>query len=56
MIINEEFIMPQHKDDSVICKRCHRKLKDETSKKLGFGKVCYEKYINKQKTYLFDIK
>ena len=55
MIINEEYIMRQHKDDIAVCRRCHRKLKDETSKKLGFGKVCYKKYINQSKVYLFDI-
>lgn len=25
------------------CKRCHRKLKDPESIKLGYGPVCYEK-------------
>ena len=39
-----------------ICKRCHRKLKDEKSKELGFGKVCYQKYLNKKKSYLFDME
>ena len=42
--------------DNKICKRCHRKLKDERSKELGFGKVCYQKYLNKKKTYLFDME
>ena len=26
------------------CIRCGRKLKNEESKKLGFGKVCWEKW------------
>ena len=26
------------------CLRCGRKLKSEESKKLGFGKVCWEKW------------
>lgn len=39
-----------------ICKRCHRKLKDEQSKKLGFGPICYQKYIQKSKNYLFDME
>lgn len=43
-------------DEQDICKRCHRKLKDERSKKLGFGKVCYQKYLNKKKRYLFDVE
>lgn len=42
--------------DNKICKRCHRKLKDERSKELGFGKVCYQKYLNRKKTYLFDME
>lgn len=39
-----------------LCKRCHRKLKDEKSKKLGFGPTCYKKYLNKQKIYLFEME
>lgn len=38
-----------------ICKRCHRKLKDDKSKELGFGPICYKKYLNIKKTYLFDM-
>ena len=37
------------------CRRCHRELKDEQSKELGFGKICYTKYMNRTKTYLFDM-
>lgn len=44
------------KTDEYICRRCHRKLKDETSRKLGFGKVCYKKYIQKSTVYLFDME
>lgn len=25
------------------CLRCHRKLKNEEAKKLGYGKICYQK-------------
>lgn len=25
------------------CLRCHRKLKNEEAKKIGYGKICYEK-------------
>ena len=39
-----------------ICKRCHRRLKDNQSTTLGFGPICYKKYLEKQKVYLFDIK
>lgn len=38
------------------CKRCHRKLKDEQSKKLGYGKVCYKKVNLYKDIYLFEIK
>ena len=39
------------------CLRCGRKLKSESSKELGFGKVCWEKY-NSEDNYkeLFHIK
>ena len=39
----------------ILCKRCHRKLKDEISKKLGYGKICYQK-IKKHNNYLFKIE
>lgn len=38
-----------------VCKRCHRKLKDEKSKQLGFGKTCYNKYIKSTQIHLFEI-
>ena len=38
-----------------LCRRCQKELKDNKSKKLGFGPVCYKKYLEKQKVYLFDI-
>ena len=44
------------KENCKYCNRCHRKLKDEKSKELGFGKICYEKYLKKQKTYLFEME
>lgn len=28
------------------CLRCGRKLRTESSKELGFGKICWEKYNN----------
>ena len=39
-----------------LCRRCHRPLKTEESKKLGFGKVCYDKYRKKKKSYLFKME
>lgn len=39
----------------ILCKRCHRKLKDEASKQLGFGKTCYKKYCRRKPTYLFEV-
>ena len=41
---------------SNLCRRCHRKLKDPDSKKLGFGKICYKKYLKEQKNYLFKME
>ena len=43
-------------ESKVVCKRCHRPLKDEISKKLGFGRICYQKYLNRKKVYLFDME
>lgn len=42
--------------EKCLCKRCHRPLKDEKSKELGFGKICYQKYASRKKTYLFEVK
>ena len=42
--------------DNTICKRCHRKLKDMKSIKLGFGKICYAKYKQSTKNYLFELE
>ena len=42
--------------ETEICRRCHRKLKDDKSKELGFGPVCYKKYLKKKKSFLFDIE
>lgn len=30
------------------CRRCGRKLKTEKSIELGFGRVCYQKYLEAQ--------
>ena len=42
-------------EENVICRRCHRKLVDEKSKNLGFGSVCYKKYLARKRNFLFDI-
>lgn len=49
-------MLKQEENDNY-CRRCHRKLKDEKSKQLGFGKICYLKYIKstQHNNYLFDI-
>lgn len=39
----------------VYCKRCHRRLRDEEAKQLGYGKICYHKVINQNKNYLFEV-
>lgn len=42
-------------DEVVLCKRCHRKLKDPEQRKLGFGKVCYKKQFRNRKIHLFEM-
>lgn len=38
------------------CKRCKRKLSNPESKKLGFGKVCYNKVHNTNNSFpLFSL-
>lgn len=48
-------IMEAEDKSSRLCKRCHRELKDEKSKNLGYGPICYKKYLKVHKTYLFDM-
>ena len=39
------------------CLRCGRKLKSEESKKLGFGKICFEKLQHETEAKeLFDVE
>lgn len=49
-------IMGNDISSNKVCNRCHRPLKTEQSKKLGFGATCYKKYLQKKKVYLFDFK
>ena len=46
---------PELNENEVFCRRCHRKLKDEESKGLGFGKTCYKKYLKRKPNYLFEV-
>lgn len=32
-------------DPEIRCKRCHRVLKNEQAKLIGFGPTCYKKYL-----------
>ena len=48
-------MIDDNEEEIILCRRCHRKLKDEESKKLGFGKICYQKYKKRNHNYLFDI-
>ena len=52
--IMEEKIITQN--EVVFCRRCHRKLKDPEHKKLGYGKICYEKAKRDNINYLFKIE
>lgn len=47
--------IPELNNDVIVCRRCHRKLKDEESRKLGFGKTCYKKYLKRKPNYLFEV-
>jgi len=39
------------------CRRCGRKLKSRESRLVGFGPVCYRKYLESQrKSRLFELK
>lgn len=38
-----------------LCIRCHRELKDAKSKRLGYGPICYKKYLERNRLYLFDM-
>ena len=52
----EEIMVGSIIEDKCVCRRCHRKLVDEKSKQLGFGKVCYQKYLKRKKVYLFEME
>lgn len=43
-------------EDIKYCKRCHRKLKGEKSRQLGYGVICFNKIKNKKSIYLFEIE
>ena len=51
-----EIMVNNTSQDIEYCKRCHRKLKDEKSRKLGYGKVCYNKINQNNKNYLFNLE
>ena len=44
------------KDEFEFCLRCHRKLKNEEARKIGYGKVCLKKVKEqKPKATLFKV-
>ena len=49
-------VLKLSENENNLCRRCHRKLKDAESIKLGFGKICYQKQSQHQKTYLFAME
>ena len=51
-----ENLQPIMQKENKICKRCHRPLKDEKSKQLGYGKICYQKITKKNSLYLFEME
>lgn len=56
ILVGERMVVVVGEDQSKICRRCHHKLKDDNSIKLGFGKICYLKYMQSKKSYLFEIE
>ena len=38
------------------CLRCHRKLKKEEYRKIGYGKTCLEKAKHNHKKALFEVE
>ncbi|MCK9444590.1 MAG: DUF6011 domain-containing protein [Tissierellaceae bacterium] len=43
---NQNYSIPQEKSSRMdICKRCGRKLKNPESIEMGFGKICYQKFM-----------
>ena len=56
ILAGEKMVEIMEKDISKkFCKRCHRELKDNQSKQIGYGPVCYKKYLDRKKIYLFDL-
>lgn len=51
-----EIVEKEVYNEEKLCRRCHRKLVDENSIKLGFGPTCYKKYLSRKKSYLFDLE
>lgn len=48
--------MPTSKEDKsehLVCMRCGRRLRSKESRRLGYGKICYEKMIRKTSNKLF---
>lgn len=43
-------------NDKKYCKRCHRELKSDESKRLGYGKTCYARINRHQSLYLFEVE
>lgn len=37
------------------CLRCGRKLKNEEYRKIGYGKICYEKQLSNNNCLLFSM-
>lgn len=37
------------------CLRCHRKLKNEEARKIGYGKICLEKSKHNNQKPLFEV-
>lgn len=40
---NQNYLIPEQRSDT--CRRCGRKLKTPASVEIGFGAICYKKFM-----------
>lgn len=52
----EANLKTENENQPKLCKRCHRKLKDDNSILLGYGPTCYRKVKSHTETYLFKME
>lgn len=53
IVVIQDTIIEQK--SKILCKRCHRELKNIDAQKLGYGKTCYAKATKKPLNCLFEV-